>query len=261
MIIAANLKCNHTRASFEQYAASLDGSLGGELGAKFFTPAACESAERADFDPAAAGGSLVQNSKNEIIVFPPASAFCAGVKNFTQGAQNFYPAAHGGFTGEIGGDMLAEFDVKTVLIGHSERRAILGESAELIREKFSFAAAQGWRIVFCVGEDEAAFAQNRSEEFVATQLEGIDLKYPSLVLAYEPVWAIGTGRSAQCEQIERMLKFLRAESESSAPLLYGGSVNAANIGGIVSIKNCDGVLVGTASWDALKFLELIRVVS
>lgn len=259
MIIAANLKCNHTRASFEQYAASLDGSLGGELGAKFFTPAACKSAERADFDPAAAGGSLAQNFKNEIIVFPPASAFCAGVKNFTQGAQNFYPAAHGGFTGEIGGDMLAEFDVKTVLIGHSERRVILGESAELIKEKFSFAAARGWRIVFCVGEDEAAFAQDRSEGFVAAQLEGIDLKYPSLVLAYEPVWAIGTGRSAQREQIERMLKFLRAES--SAPLLYGGSVNSANIGGIVGIKNCDGVLVGTASWDASSFLELISASS
>ena len=259
MIIAANLKCNHTRASFEQYAASLDGSLSGELGAKFFTPAACESAVRADFDPAAAGGSFAQNSKNEIMVFPPASAFCAGVKNFTQGAQNFYPAAHGGFTGEIGGDMLAEFNIKTVLIGHSERRAILGESAELIKEKFGFAAARGWRIVFCVGEDEAVFAQDRSEDFVATQLEGIDLKYRNLVLAYEPVWAIGTGRSAQREQIERMLKFLRAES--SAPLLYGGSVNAANIGGIVGIASCDGVLVGTASWDASGFLELISASS
>ena len=232
MILAANLKCNHTRASFEQYAKTLNEGLAGLI-----------SRERED----------------EILVFPPASAFCAGVKNFTQGAQNFYPAAHGSFTGEIGGDMLAEFDIKTVLIGHSERRAILGESAELIREKFSFAAAQGWRIVFCVGEDEASFAQDRSEDFVAAQLEGIDLKYPSLVLAYEPVWAIGTGRSAQCEQIERMLNFLRAKSP--APLLYGGSVNAANIGGIAGIKNCDGVLVGTASWDASKFLELIRVVS
>ena len=230
MILAANLKCNHTRASFERYAKALDEGLAGLI-----------------------------SREDEILVFPPASAFCAKAKNFTQGAQNFYPAAHGSFTGEIGGDMLAEFDIKTVLIGHSERRAILGESAELIREKFSFAAAQGWRIIFCVGEEEAAFAQNRSEEFVATQLEGIDLKYPSLVLAYEPVWAIGTGRSAQREQIERMLKFLRAES--SAPLLYGGSVNAANIGEIAGIKNCDGVLVGTASWDALKFLELIRIVS
>ena len=258
MIIAANLKCNHTRASFEQYAASLDDSLGGELGAKFFTPAACESAAT-DLGLAAAGGSLAQNSKNEIIVFPPASAFCAGVKNFTQGAQNFYPAAHGSFTGEIGGDMLAEFDIKTVLIGHSERRAILGESAELIREKFGFAAAQGWRIVFCIGEDEAVFAQDRSQEFVAAQLEGIDLKYRNLILAYEPVWAIGTGRSAQCEQIERMLKFLRAES--SAPLLYGGSVNAENIAKICAIRGCDGVLVGTASWDASSFLELISASS
>ena len=230
MILAANLKCNHTRASFEQYAKALDEGLAGLI-----------------------------SREDEILVFPPASAFCARVKNFTQGAQNFYPAAHGSFTGEIGGDMLAEFDVKTVLIGHSERRAILGESAELIREKFGFAAAQGWRIVFCVGEDEVAFAQDRSEEFVATQLEGIDLKYPSLVLAYEPVWAIGTGRSAQCEQIEKMLRFLRAES--SAPLLYGGSVNSENITKICAIRGCNGVLVGTASWDASKFLELIRVVS
>ena len=230
MILAANLKCNHTRASFERYAKALDEGLAGGI--------SCE---------------------DEILVFPPASAFCAGVKNFTQGAQNFYPAAHGSFTGEIGGDMLAEFDIKTVLIGHSERRAILGESAELIREKFGFAAAQGWRIVFCVGEDEAAFAQDRSEDFVAAQLEGIDLKYRNLVLAYEPVWAIGTGRSAQCEQIERMLNFLRAKSP--APLLYGGSVNAENIAKICAIRGCDGVLVGTASWDASKFLELIRVVS
>jgi len=232
MILAANLKCNHTRASFERYAKALDESLAGLI-----------SRER----------------ENEILVFPPASAFCAKVKNFTQGAQNFYPAAHGSFTGEIGGDMLAEFDIKTVLIGHSERRTILGESAELIREKFGFAAAQGWRIVFCVGEDEAAFAQDRSEDFVAAQLEGIDLKYPSLVLAYEPVWAIGTGRSAQCEQIERMLRFLRAES--SAPLLYGGSVNSENITKICAIRGCDGVLVGTASWDASGFLELISASS
>ena len=165
MILAANLKCNHTRASFERYAKALDEGLAGGI-----------------------------SREDEILVFPPASAFCARVKNFTQGAQNFYPAAHGSFTGEIGGDMLAEFDIKTVLIGHSERRAILGESAELIKEKFSFAAAQGWRIVFCVGEDEAAFAQNCSQEFVAAQLEGIDLKYRNLVLAYEPVWAIGSTR-------------------------------------------------------------------
>ena len=100
MILAANLKCNHTRASFEQYAKALDEGLAGGI-----------------------------SRENEILVFPPASAFCAKVKNFTQGAQNFYPAAHGSFTGEIGGDMLAEFDIKTVLIGHSERRTILGESA------------------------------------------------------------------------------------------------------------------------------------
>ena len=79
------------------------------------------------------------------------------------------------------------------------------------------------------------------------------------MIAYEPVWAIGTGKSASAEQIEEILNFIR--EQTSAPLLYGGSVNVANIGGIAGIASCDGVLVGTASWDATKFLELIRVVS
>ena len=90
---------------------------------------------------------------------------------------------------------------------------------------------------------------------MAEQLKNIDLGYERLLIAYEPVWAIGTGKSANAEQIEGVLNFIR--EQTSAPLLYGGSVNVANIGGIAGIKNCDGVLVGTASWDASGFLELI----
>ena len=237
MILAANLKCNHTRASFERYAKVLDEGLAGGI-----------------------------SREDEILVFPPAIAFCAKVKKFTQGAQNFYPPQHGSFTGEIGGDMLAEFDIKTVLIGHSERRAILGESAELIREKFGFAAAQGWRIVFCVGEDEAAFAQNRSEEIVATQLEGIDLKYRNLVLAYEPVWAIGTGKTATFDQAEEVCAHIRktieakygAAAAEGVRIQYGGSVKPATIAGLMEKPNVDGALVGGAALKAKDFAAIVN---
>lgn len=229
MILAANLKCNHTRASFERYAKALDEGLAGEI-----------------------------LRENEILVFPPASAFCAKVKNFTQGAQNFYPCESGAHTGEIGKAMLDEFGVKSVLIGHSERRE-LGESEKLLRAKFDFAVKAGWQTVYCIGENLSVNEAGGTKEFLAEQLKNIELGYERLLIAYEPIWAIGTGKSASAEQIEGVLNFIR--EQTSAPLLYGGSVNVANIGGIAGIANCDGVLVGTASWDASKFLEFIRVVS
>jgi len=125
-----------------------------------------------------------------------------------------------------------------------------------LRAKFDFAAKAGWQIVYCIGENLSVNEAGRTKEFLAEQLKNIDLSYERLLIAYEPIWAIGTGRSAGTEQIEEILNFIR--EQTSAPLLYGGSVNTANIGGIAGIRNCDGVLVGTASWDASKFLELIR---
>lgn len=225
MRFLANLKCNHTRASFKEYAKILDANL---------------------------------SSNDDVTVFPPFSALDLAAHKFKLGAQNFYPCESGAHTGEIGKAMLDEFGVKSVLIGHSERRE-LGESEELLRAKFDFAAKAGWQIVYCIGENLSVNEAGSTKEFLAEQLKNIELNYERLLIAYEPVWAIGTGRSASAEQIEEILNFIR--ERTSAPLLYGGSVNAANIGGIAGIKNCDGVLVGTASWDASKFLELIRIVS
>ena len=225
MRFLANLKCNHTRASFKEYAQILDANL---------------------------------SSNDDVTVFPPFSALDLGAHKFKLGAQNFYPCESGAHTGEIGKAMLDEFGVKSVLIGHSERRE-LGESEELLRAKFDFAAKTGWQIVYCIGENLSVNEAGGTKEFLAEQLKNIDLGYERLLIAYEPVWAIGTGKSASAEQIEEILNFIR--EQTSAPLLYGGSVNAANVGGIAGIKNCDGVLVGTASWDASKFLELIRIVS
>ena len=222
MRFLANLKCNHTRASFAKYAEILDANL---------------------------------SAKDDVTVFPPFSALDLAAHKFKLGAQNFYPCESGAHTGEIGKAMLDEFGVKSVLIGHSERRE-LGESEELLRAKFDFAVKAGWQIIYCIGENLSVNEVGRTKEFLAEQLKNIDLGYERLLIAYEPVWAIGTGKSANAEQIEEILNFIR--EQTSAPLLYGGSVNAANIGGIAGIKNCDGVLVGTASWDASKFLELMR---
>ena len=225
MRFLANLKCNHTRASFAKYAQILDANL---------------------------------SANDDITVFPPFSALDLAAHKFKLGAQNFYPCESGAHTGEIGKAMLDEFGVKSVLIGHSERRE-LGESEELLRAKFDFAVEAGWQIIYCIGENLSVNEAGGTKEFLAEQLKNIDLGYERLLIAYEPVWAIGTGRSASAEQTRDILNFIR--EQTSAPLLYGGSVNVAKIGGIAGIANCDGVLVGTASWDASKFLELMRVVS
>ena len=225
MRFLANLKCNHTRASFKEYAQILDANL---------------------------------SSNDDVTVFPPFSALNLAAHKFKLGAQNFYPCESGAHTGEIGKAMLDEFGVKSVLIGHSERRE-LGESEELLRAKFDFAVKVGWQIVYCIGENLSVNEAGRTKEFLAEQLKNIELGYERLLIAYEPVWAIGTGKSASTEQIEGVLNFIR--EQTSVPLLYGGSVNVANIGGIAGIKNCDGVLVGTASWDASGFLELISASS
>ena len=226
MKFLANLKCNHTRASFREYAKILDENL---------------------------------SANDDVSVFAPASAFDEKRHLFRLGAQNFYPCESGAFTGEIGKAMLDEFEIKDVLIGHSERREILNESEKFLRAKFDFAAKNGWNVIYCIGENLSTNESGATKEFLSRQLENIDLGYKNLVIAYEPIWAIGTGKSASLEQIDEVLSFLK--TKANVPLLYGGSVNAANIADIAVIKSCDRVLVGTASWDANNFLGLIGAAS
>ncbi len=224
-IYAANLKCNHTRKSFSAYAAALQ--------------KACES-----------GGF-------ESVVFVPASVFGEFKEAlWTQGAQNFYPRESGSFTGETGAFHLAEFGIESVLVGHSERRNLLGESEALLREKFEFAVKKGWRVFYCIGENLATREAGETEAFLKRQLENIDTSYERLTVAYEPIWAIGTGVSAKTQTIKDTLAFLRTLTER--PLLYGGSVSEKNICDIKALDECDGVLVGTASWEADEWINLIK---
>ncbi|MBZ8185668.1 triose-phosphate isomerase [Campylobacter coli] len=222
MIFAANLKCNHTRASFKIYAEILNKTMG----------AKCD----------------------DIIVFPPSVAFLENELNFIQGAQNFYPCVNGAFTGELGKEHLDEFGIKCVLIGHSERRALGDEN--LIKAKFDFAKEHAYKIVFCIGEDLKLKNSNQTLDFLKKQLEVIDLDYKNLIIAYEPIYSIGSGVSAKKEDIAKVLEFV--SSLTQAPLLYGGSVNGDNIKDILNIKHCSGVLVGSAALKAENFIKLIK---
>ncbi|WP_221254978.1 triose-phosphate isomerase [Campylobacter sp. 19-13652] len=193
------------------------------------------------------------NSLN-VIVAAPAACFCK-VSGFELAAQNFYPAANGSFTGETGAEMLAEWGIKSVIVGHSERR-MLGESEEFLRSKFDFAAKRGWRVIYCIGESLSEYESGASAEVLGALASNIDLRYSNLILAYEPIFSIGTGVSASVEHIGKMLSHLH--TLTPAPLLYGGSVSAKNVSEIVGVANCDGVLVGTASWELEGFKALIE---
>ena len=226
MIYAANLKCNHNKASFASYADELNAFL------------------------------KTHATSDEIIVFPPSVAFVSKALNFTQGAQNFYPCINGAFTGEIGKEHLDEFGIECVLIGHSERRVLLAESEKLIKAKFDFAKAQGYQIIFCVGEDAKIKSEGKTKAFLSAQLESVDLEYDKLIIAYEPIYSIGTGVSANLKDIGEILAFLR--EKTSAKLLYGGSVNESSIKEILALQHCGGVLIGSAALKASNFIKLIK---
>ena len=227
MIFAANFKTNHTRASTEKYIEALNEKL------------------------------LAKKPEDQVYIFPPATALGKYEGDFTIGAQNAYHTQNGAFTGEIGTEQLEEFGIKTILIGHSERREHLGESQEEVAQKFAFFKEQGYEILYCIGEpleireegDEAVM------EYLLAQFDGIDISYENLIIAYEPIWAIGTGRSATVEEIASTHESLKKTVQK--PLLYGGSVKPANIKEITNIRGVDGVLVGSASLDAHSFSEMV----
>ena len=202
----------------------------------------------------------VGNTQN-VRIFPPLTALDSFVlsERFKVGAQNFYPTQNGSFTGEVGFAQLEEFAVKSVLIGHSERRHILGETQPFIAQKYTFAMQKNVEIIYCVGEPKKVREQGVDAvmTYLWEQFEGIDINYAHLIVAYEPVWAIGTGLTASLEDINEVLAKLA--EKLSTPLLYGGSVKVDNLDSILAIKDCAGVLVGTASWSEEAFCKMIDI--
>jgi triosephosphate isomerase len=174
------------------------------------------------------------------------------------GAQNLSEHAQGAYTGEVSAAMLADLGCRYVLVGHSERRQIYGETDAVAAAKFAAAQGAGLRPIFCIGETLAERDAGRTEEVVARQLDAVlgRSKFGDAVLAYEPVWAIGTGRTATPEQAQAVHAFLRKRVGESTRILYGGSVKAQNAAAIFSMPDVDGGLIGGASLVAADFLAI-----
>jgi triosephosphate isomerase len=185
------------------------------------------------------------------------------------GAQNLSQHAKGAYTGEVSGSMLTDFGCSSVLVGHSERRTLYGEDSGLVAEKYAAALAAGLAPVLCVGETLAEREQGVTEAVVGRQLDAVLARCGVAglargIVAYEPVWAIGTGRNATPGQAQDVHAFIRTRVASSDPgvaeklqVLYGGSVKAQNAAELFSMPDIDGGLIGGASLVAAEFLSIV----
>ena len=212
----------------------------------------------------------------EVVLFPAFPCLAAVVETVARsahpiavGAQNFHPEPEGAFTGEVSGPMIRSTGARFVIAGHSERRSIFGESDQLVGKKVRAALDLGLTPVLCVGEKLEEREAGKTFEVVIRQLRaGLDrldaAKVSRVVIAYEPVWAIGTGKTASPQQGAEVHHALRAElGKLASPavadglrILYGGSVKPANIRALLAEKEIDGALVGGASLEADSFLQL-----
>ena len=212
----------------------------------------------------------------EVLILPPftslqeIASIISGHSGFLLGGQDFYPAEEGAYTGEVAPGMLLDLGCSHALAGHSERRHIFLESDELIAEKLALGLEKGLHMILCIGETLQERNQGRVEEVLGRQLysaldsqrvrERLD---SGLSVAYEPVWAIGTGVVAEPQDIENAHSLVRGklqdifpESGNRIPILYGGSVKPGNISEILGIDNVNGVLVGGASLEAETFSRI-----
>ena len=204
------------------------------------------------------------------ILIPRAADLLQGRDDILLGAQDLDINANGAYTGQISASMLVDAGCKYVLVGHSERRAIYGESDQDVATKFKVAQDAGLIPVLCVGETLDERESGTTEAVVARQIQavmdvvGID-NFDKSVIAYEPVWAIGTGKTATPEQAQEVHRFIRnmmselnADLAANLRVLYGGSMNAGNAKDLISMADIDGGLIGGASLQADSFLAICK---
>jgi triosephosphate isomerase (TIM) len=212
----------------------------------------------------------------DIVICPPFTALSEVSKavidsNIRLGAQNMSENGYGAFTGEIAGGMLKEFSCRYVILGHSERRQFQKESDELISKKAQAAHANSLKPIVCVGETLAEREGNKTEQVLETQVKGslaglTKEQMTETVIAYEPVWAIGTGKTATTAQAQDAHAFIRKQLASlfdeniakRVRIQYGGSVKPANARELMEQPDVDGALVGGASLDARSFSDIIK---
>jgi triosephosphate isomerase len=214
----------------------------------------------------------------EVMVAPTFVNLASAVRNLESStieviAQNMHYAESGAYTGEISADMLLDIGVQTVIIGHSERRAYFGETDEILAKKVVAALAKNMRVMFCFGEELEDRKSDNHFNIVASQLKNAlfsleAASWKNIILAYEPVWAIGTGETASPEQAQEMHAFIRktitdafdATIANNVSILYGGSVKPNNAVEIFSKPDVDGGLIGGAALVADDFVAIIKAI-
>jgi len=218
-------------------------------------------------------GELGAAGDRDIVVCPPYLALAGAVERCRRSpvriaAQNMHEEASGAFTGEVSAPMLTAVGVEGVVLGHSERRALFGETDEALARKVPAALAAGLEPILCVGESEEQREAAETEAVLRRQLEADlaevgDHSLAEVVIAYEPIWAIGTGKTASPEQAEEACGFIRslvsgrsAAAGEAIRILYGGSVKPANAADLLGREQIDGALVGGASLDPADFLAI-----
>lgn len=233
------------------------------------------NASRAQTDTLITGLRNAGELTCDLAVFPPFPYLSQAISvaegsQISVGAQNCAEADSGAFTGEVSAEMLSDLGASMVIIGHSERRTLYGETDDVVLRKTRKALDNGLIAVVCVGETLEERQGGKTEEVVGAQMsllisELTDADWKNVVIAYEPVWAIGTGETATPEQAQAIHAFIRglltersADLAAATRLLYGGSVKAANAAELFSQQDIDGGLVGGASLDVDEFLGICR---
>lgn len=220
--------------------------------------------------------SDINNCNNccKIIIFPSAIALEGSAKLCTNsrieiGAQNCHWESSGAFTGEVSVDMIKSIGAKYVLVGHSERRTYFSENDETVNKKIRKILNSDLRPIFCIGEKLEYRTNNMAKSVVETQIKrGLDAiennKIEKVIIAYEPLWAIGTGRTINCDQLDEIGNIIKKtvfeEFGARAQVIYGGSVNSKNAKSFLSLKNIDGALIGGAALDEKSFFNIIKTV-
>ena len=208
------------------------------------------------------GGSMPEQC--DVVICPPFTLIGALASEYSDegvqfGAQDCHAASSGAHTGDISAEMLADAGAAYVIVGHSERRADHGETDALVAAKAAAAARAGLTPIICVGETASERSAGHEIDIVGAQLAGsIPSGLPGYVIAYEPVWAIGTGLTPTAADIAAMHAFIRAQTNADTRILYGGSVKPSNAREILTLMHVNGALVGGASLKAAEFGAIVR---